>query len=244
MAKIIAYCPIHYGREYLKEAIQSVAPFVERIIMLYTATPSYGFGTNVNCPESETELRAIAEAASDKVEWYNIVVGNEGEHRNYIQHFCEGYDGILAFDADEIFDQTDLPSALDLCTKTDKRYIGFGGYVNFFKSFNYACYDGFTPIRYINLHNNGGQGVVPCKVYHFSCAQSMEIMRYKLLIHGHKSEIREGWLEMFENWKPGDVVEGGLHLVALSLWQATPYDRNMLPEILKQHPYYNLDEIK
>lgn len=243
MAKLLAYCALHYGAEYLREAIQSVAPFVERIIILYSAHPSYGFGTDAICPESEQQLHDLAIAASDKVEWYRIDVGNEGEHRAYILNFSDGYDGILAFDADEIFDPVDLPIALDLCTKTDKRYIGFGGFVNLFKSFNWACHDSFTPIRYINLYNSGGEGVVPCKVYHFSCAQSITIMRYKLAIHGHFNEIREGWLNMYENWKPGDVVEGGTHLVAIDLWTPTKFNKATMPDILKNHKNYNLEEI-
>jgi hypothetical protein len=242
--RIIAYCPLLYGKEYLSYAIKSVEPFVERIIILYTNEPSYGFGTDAICPETETELHDIAIAASPKVEWYKINAGTEGDHRNYILNFADGYDGILAFDADEIFDPIDLSIALDLCTKTDKRYIGFGGFINFWKSFNYACHDSFTPIRYINLHNSGGEGVVPCKVYHFSTAQSEAVMRYKLQVHGHKSEIRDGWLDMYLNWKPGDVVEGGLHLVAESLWSATHFDKNLLPKILHNHPNFNKEVIE
>lgn len=244
MSKILSYCALHYGAEYLKEAIQSVAPFVERIIILYSDKPSYGFGTDAICPETEMQLHDLAISASEKVEWYKIDVGTEGDHRAYILNFADGYDGILAFDADEIFDPVDLPVALDLCTKTDKRYIGFGGFVNFWKSFNYACYDGFTPIRYINLHNSGGEGAVPCRVYHFSCAQSMQVMRYKLAIHGHHDEIRPGWLEMYENWKPGDVVEGGTHLVALGIWLPAWFDREELPELLHNHTNYGKETIE
>jgi hypothetical protein len=235
---------LHYGKEYLKEALQSVAPFVERIIILYTDKPSYGFGTDVICPESEQELYDIAISASDKVEWHKINVGTEGDHRAYIMNFAEGYDGILAIDADEIFDPIDLPIALDLCQKTDKRYIGFGGYINFWRSFNYACYDSFIPIRYINLHNSGGEGVVPCKVYHFSTAQSDVIMKYKLLIHGHFDEIRKNWYEeVYKAWTPENNFSN-LHLVAENLWNATLFDKNLLPEILHSHPNFNLDVIE
>jgi hypothetical protein len=243
-AKLIAYCPCHYGKPFLKEAIQSVEPFVERIIILYSAEPSYGFGTHTHCPDSEQELHDIAVNASPKVEWYKIAVGTEGDHRAYIYNFTDGYDGILAFDADEVFDQNDLPNAIDLAMKSDKRYIGFAGFINFWKSFNWACYDGFTPIRFINLHNPAGEGVVPCKVYHFSTAQDSELIKYKLLVHGHKDEIRTNWFsDIYMKWEPGMEIENGVHLVAFGIWVPIFFDKITLPESLKQHPYYNLDVI-
>lgn len=241
--RILAYIPLHYGAEYLKEAIQSIAPFVDRIVVLYSKTPSYGFGTALSCPENSTQLKKIAKDASHKVEWRSIEVGTEGDHRNYIYKLTNGYDGVLTIDADEVFDPVDLPIAIDLAMKSDKRYIGFAGYINFWKSFNYACYDGFTPIRFTNLHNRAGEGVVPCKVYHFSTAQKQEIMEYKLLVHGHKNEIRPNWFtDVYMAWTP-DNNFGDLHLVAHGIWNATHFDRNTLPEILKNHPNFNKDVI-
>lgn len=241
--KIICYVPLHYGREYLYEAIQSVNDHVDKIVVYYSKNPSFGFGTEIVCPESEEELREIAESASKKIEWCSIKAGSEGNHRSLIYKKAKGYDGVLTIDADEVFDPIDLPLAIDLAMKSDKRYIGFAGYINFWKSFNYACYDGFTPIRFTNLHNESGEGVVPCKVYHFSTAQKMEIMEYKLLIHGHKDEIRHNWLEnIYKPWTP-DNNFGNLHLVAENLWNATFYDKNNLPEILKKHPNFSKDAI-
>lgn len=235
---------VHYGKEYLKEAIQSLAPWVEKIYIFYTASPSFGHGTEIPCPESESELKDIALAASKKVIWYPVAPGNEGAHRGLILQHVAGYDGILTIDSDEVLDQADMPNALDLCFKTDKRYIGFGGYINFWKSFNYACYDGFTPIRFINLHNTGGAGVVPVRVYHFSTAQRDEIMRYKLLVHGHKDEIRPRWYEdIYCKWSPENNF-GDLHLAALGLWNATPFDKTTLPESLKAHENYNKEVIE
>lgn len=243
--RIIAYCPLHYGGEYLDVAIRSVDPFVERIIILYTASPSYGFSTNNKCPESEAELKEIAINASSKVEWVKVAnIGNEGHHRGIIMNYAQEYDGVLAFDADEVFDPIDLPLAIEYCLGQNERYFGFSGYINFWKSFNHACYDGFTPIRFINLRGQGGTGTVNCKVYHFSTAQRMEIMRYKLEIHGHKSEIRPGWLdEVYSAWTAGQNQQD-LHLVAFGIWNAVVFNKATLPEILKDHPNYNKEVIE
>lgn len=243
--RILCYVPLFYGGEYLDAAIKSAEPFCEKIIVLYTSQPSYGYGTNIACPESEPELMNIAYSASKKVEWHNITASGEGHHRGLIFRFADqgGYDGILTFDADEVFG--DLTEWIPKFIESKARNIGFTGYVNFFKSFNDACYDSFAPIRYINLHNKDGQENFPVPVYHFGCAQRMPIMEYKLLIHGHRDEIRNNWLtNIYQRWEPGMEIENGLHLVANGLWpQATFFDKNQLPEILKLHHNFNKDII-
>lgn len=243
--RIISYCACHYGGEYLDAAIRSIAPFVEKIVILYTPEPSYGHGTLLKCPESEIELYNIASAASEKVEWHNITAYNEGHHRGLIYKLAEGYDGILAFDADEVFEPEDVQGFIDHCHASPARYFGVDGYINFWKSFNYACYDGFRPIRYINLHNKEQQDLnAKCRIYHFSTAQRMEIMRYKLAIHGHKDEIRPNWLtHIYEAWVPGMVIDKGLHLVSHDLWNAVPFDKSVMPEILKAHANYDKEVI-
>lgn len=243
--RILCYMPCHYGKHYMAYAIRSVAPFVEKIVILYSSKPTFGRWVDQACPDTEQQLHDIALAASDKVDWRSGYWGSEAEHRNFIFQMTDGYDGVLTIDSDEVFDQCDLPKAIEAGLSSEKRYIGFGGFINFWRSFGYVCYDGFTPIRFINLHGTDeiGCGVVPCRVYHFSTAQPMDIMRYKLAIHGHHDEIRPGWFEMFENWKPGDVVDGGLHLVSLDLWQASPYDRGQLPEILHEHAFFDKEII-
>jgi len=245
MPKVIAYCPLHYGAEYLDAAIRAIAPFVEKIIILYTSQPSYGYGTTMPCPESEAELHNIARTASEKVEWHNVTAYNEGQHRGLIYKFAEGYDGILAFDADEFFEPADVQAFIDYCHASPCRYFGVDGYINFWKSFNYACYDGFRPIRYINLHNKEHQDLnAKCRIYHFSTAQRMEIMRYKLDIHGHKKEIRPNWLgDIYEAWTPGMEIPQGLHLVSLDLWNAVPFDKSVMPEVLKAHPNFGKEVI-
>lgn len=243
--KVLTYCPLHYGVEYLACALQSILEVSDKIVILYSPLPSYGHGTDIQCPETEDELMKIAtEVCGEKLVWHNQQFGNEGEHRGFIYQLAEGYDLVLAIDADEIFHEDELKVALQMAYKGDKRYYGIGGYLNFWRSFSWVCIDGFTPVRITNLHNESGEGVVPCTVYHFSCAQREEIMRYKLLIHGHKDEIRPGWFrDIYLKWTPGKVVEHGLHLVAHNIWNATPFDKELLPECLKLHENYNKELI-
>jgi hypothetical protein len=233
-AKVIAVVALHYGAEYLEAAIKAIEPFVEKIIILYSEAPSYGFTTYLECPESREELRYLCFNTSKKIEWYDIISSAENHHRGFIYRYAEGFDGILTFDADEVFEPADVQGFIDYCNGSDKRYFGVDGYVNFWKSFNHACYDGFRPIRYVNLHNKDGEDLnAKCRIYHFSTAQKMEIMRYKLEIHGHKREIKKNWLrDIYESW-PKDQ---SLHLVSNDIWlQAVPFDKNGLPQLLKDH---------
>lgn len=240
--KIIGYCPLYYGKEYLRVALESVVNHVDKFVVLYTENPSYGHGTNLPCPDSEQELLQIAqEVMGDKLIWVKGSWGQEGAHRGEIYRYSHGYDGILAIDADEVYCQNDLPIAIEKAMQSPRHHVGFGGYINFWRSFNHACYDGFTPIRFYNLHRDRDNtyDVVPCKVYHFSCAQSRQIMDFKYQIHGHKDELRTDWLNsIFYGDQMIDV-----HPTSFGLWNATQFDKTALPESLKKHAYYNLDRI-
>lgn len=249
MAKILAYCPLHYGAEYLDAAIRSIAPFVDKIVILYSPEPSYGFGTVHRCPESREQLFDIACNAIDKynvpekLQWVDMRADHEGDHRGLIYGYSEGYDGILAFDADEVFEPADVEGFINQGLDSEYRFIGVEGYINFWKSFNWVCYDGFTPIRFYNLKAAGGKDTAKCRIYHFSTAQSFQMMDYKLKIHGHKNEIRPEWLHTtYKLWTPQNNY-GDLHLVAYGLWHPVQFDKTTLPEILKQHPNYNKEEI-
>lgn len=239
--KILGYMPLHYGKDYLRESLESVRDHVDQFVVLYTDIPSYGFGTSMKCPDSEAEMRAIAEEVlGDKLIWVKGGWGQEGAHRGEILRYSGGFDGILAIDSDEVYCQTTLPIAIEKSMTSGKMYNGFGGYINFWRSFNHACYDGFTPIRFTNLYGEReGYAVVPCTVYHFSTAQRREVMEYKLDIHGHKNEIRNNWLQEIYY---SDVMED-LHLTSFGLWNATEFPKDTLPQSLKDHPYYNLDRI-
>jgi len=238
--RAIAYIALHYGAQYLKEAIQSIAPFVEKIIVFYTEKPSYGFGTEKPCPESEEQLKEIALSASNKVMWAKGEWGQEGAHRHEIFKYAGGYEVIIAFDADEVFEQEDLPKAIEFVANGQYRNYGVNGYINFWKTFDWEVKDFFRPIRFINLKRTDGEGVVDQTIYHFSCCQSDEIMDYKYCVHGHKNEIDSNWLqEKYYAWTPENPVRF-LHPTSGQIWgDALAYDKTQLPESLKNHPNYN-----
>lgn len=241
MSKVLGYMPLHYGADYLRESLLSVIDLCDVFVILHTPIPSYGFGTNVVCPETEEELRAIAQdVCGNKLVWSSKKYGSEGEHRKAIYGFTRGFDLLLAVDADEVFDTEQLRKGLEIAAVGVHRNYGINGYINLWRSFNHACYDGFLPIRVINLKNKHTEmSSLDVTIWHFSCCQSKKIMDYKYLIHGHKDEIRSNWLQDFYySDRMNDV-----HPVAIGLWNAKEYNKELMPSYLKEHPYFNLERV-
>ena len=234
--------PLAYGKEYLRESLMSVRDHVEKFVVLYTPKGSQGRHSAEPFPDNRDELFDICMSVlGGKLIWNEAEYGNEGAHRSDIYRFSTGYDLILTLDSDEIMEEKDIPNALKLAYESDKRYMGIAGFINFWRSFNHVCLDGFRPIRIINLRMESGQGEVPLRIYHFSTAQSERIVRYKWAVSGHADELRKDWLEKYINWTGPEV--GDLHPTSIGLWNTIPFDKTTLPEILKHHPNYNLEKI-
>jgi hypothetical protein len=239
--KVIGYTPLHYGKEYLRESLMSVIDVVDKFVVLYSPTPSHGSNTEAKCPDSEEELRAIAEdVCGDKLVWHNKGYHNEGKQRGEIFKFADGYDLLVTVDSDEIMDTNDLKKALDIAYKGVHRNYGINGYINLWRNFKTQCKDGFQPVRVINLNNqHKEQSTLNIKIWHFGCCQGRATMDYKYLIHGHKNELRANWLKDFYY---SDRMND-LHPVAHDLWNAVEYDKDKMPSYLKEHPYFNLDRV-
>lgn len=240
--KILGFMTLYYGAEYLEASLLSVKEHVDKMVISYTGKPSHGINHNEPCPDTEIELYEIAyKALGDKLIWlpYREGFANESAHRDTRYKHSAGYDCILTIDSDEVM--VGIPEAIRYAMSGTAQYYGIKGYVNFFRSFSWACYDLFRPIRIENLlYKNGKQDTeCPLTVYHFSTALSEKYMRFKYKTFGHASEIKPNYLdEVFYKWSPENNFPD-LHCVSIGLWNATPFDKNILPEYLKTHPNFN-----
>jgi len=245
--KTLGFMTIHYGVEYLKESLLSVVDHVDEMVIAYSKNPSHGHGTKHACPDSEEDIIKIcADVLGDKLIWRRSEFYScEADHRAVRYKHSDGYDLILTIDADEVFKEFDIQNALTFAYNNKERYYGINGYVNFWRSFNFACYDGFRPIRIENLNNaNQLQNInCPLTIYHFSTCQSEAIMRYKYKIFGHASEVRPSWLDgIYYAWSPDNQIQD-IHCVAFGLWNAVTFDRQTLPSYLKTHVNFNKELI-
>jgi len=241
--KVMAYYPVHYGAEYFDVSIKSINDRVDKILVLYTPNPSYGHGTDKKCPETENELKEIAFSASNKIEWIKIEANNEGNHRSIAFNNAKDYDIMLTLDTDEVWNPESLDSSIKQAYDGEAWRRNISGFIHFWRSFNWVCRDGFQPARIFNLRRNNNQEVsLDGTIYHFGYAQSNKIMDYKFDIHGHKNEIKEGWLEnTYYKW---NSETKDLHPTCGVWGQATPFDKNVLPQFLKDHPNFNKEIIE
>lgn len=233
--KIIASYILHYGKEWLYWSMRSVAPFVDKIRVFYTPKPSHGHGTELACPDSENELFYIA--GEFGAVWHKGTYMHEGEHRDFAIKACvdAGADLILVVDADEIWDPDVLSNALTQACEGNA-YAWRVHASHFWRSVNWICYDEAMPVRIIKPSGHGEGYVIGPGFWHFGYAQSPELMRYKMSIHGHKNELRPGWFEeKFLGWKPG---MGDVHPTNRDFWNSEPFDRQKLVDLIGDHPYY------
>jgi len=249
MTKIVACYCLHYGIEWLKWSMRSVEPFVDEIRVYYTPKPSHGYSSNLLCPDSRDELKAIADEFG--VIWHDGLYEREGQHRDFAYDDCikNGADTILVVDADELWKPEDIRTALE--------YVSVGhqsGYpdhrrwrvnmIHFWKSLNWVCRDNMWPERIIiPSSGNAVEGYIPQHIaqpLHMGYAISDELMRYKISIHGHKAEFRPNWFEeKFLNWNGvGDV-----HPTCVDTWTPEPFHKNSIYDLVHDHPYFQLESL-
>lgn len=241
--KTLAYYALHYGTEYLEYSLESIYPYVDHIVILYTPTPSYGYQTDLINPDSEASLKACCERFKDKIEWKQVWASTEGQHRKIIENYAERaeYDIVLAVDADEVWDGHSLAQAIEQVKNSPQKFYRVP-FIHLWKDFNHVCTDPAQPMRFIKMNGSeaAGDGYIQCDkpVYHFGYAISDELMQYKWGIHGHKAELRSGWMDTV--WKTGGhLEEPSVHPAnGQTFWIAEKYDKEQLPKLIRKHPRY------
>ncbi len=249
--KNIAFFAAHYGREFLAWSIRSIQDHVDEIHVIYTPTPSFGYQTSLQCPETEEELKKEAHRFLNKpIFWHRGTWRTEGEHRGAIRPIARdrGADLILVVDADEIWDPDTLGEAIEGARQrgAENTLVGF---CHLWRSFHWICNDGAMPVRIIQPGATGTGGLPSQKfpVFHFGYAQTPGIVSYKQDIHGHKGEWRADWFQKkFMAWSP-DNPFGDVHPTNVDFWtptKTTPDVHAKLKELAGDHPWFEEDMIK
>jgi hypothetical protein len=246
--KIIAYTALRYGRDYYDAAIRSVIDAVDEYHVLYAVTPSHGHWSDVLCPETEDELRAIAEhRAGSKLHWHRGEWAYEGQQRDSIHQYAPDADVILVLDADEVWPEGLIEFYHNL--------IYFGGetvrqyrvpMIHYWRSMSHCVlHDPAYPVRIINTRIGYGEATLPTtlRINHFGYAQRPEIVEYKWRIHGHLNELRRDvdWFnDVFMANRQFDT-----HPVGSEYWNPEPVNPlDYLPAWMAEHPYYGREVIE
>ena len=243
--RVAGFCCLHYGRDYLKWAIMSVIDSVDEMHCIYSPVPSHGANSGLTCPETREELLSQAqEAAGNKLVWTEREFGDEVQHRDHIWEITDA-PITLVVDADEVY-----PDGLadELIEVSEKEGLGRlrVPFVHFYRSFHWAIlHDPAYPVRLYNLpkietdegewHQRGSQHIA-----HFGAALPVDVMRYKLSIHGHINELRPEYLD--DIYIPNRRTD--CHCVGSIYWNAERVDpSHYVPAWMSNHPYWNLEVI-
>lgn len=240
---IVGYTMLHYGKDYLAYALQSLRDYVDKHVILYSPTPTFGSHTDLPCPDSRDELYAIAkDVLGNKLAWF------EGYRQNYevVANLYLKAKLIMEVDADEVWTPGLVASVL---RRYHDRGIAQGSYrmpmIHHWRSFGYVCKDGLWPTR---MHVVG-QETIPtmwpyggAPVHHFGYARAVSDTHYKIETSAHRGEWRDGWFDnVFLNF-PARLTD--LHPVVKDMWNAEHYDRSKLPDFMKSHPWFNAEVIQ
>jgi len=246
---IHSYTVLHYGASYLPYALRSVYDYVDRLHVIYTPTPSHGTLTDAAPPDSRDELLTAAYTYNPghKIDWYDIEhITQEGPQRDMAVRICKdaGADMILVVDCDEVWTADTLRAALAHAWQANIVRDWLINFTHFWRSFDYVCKDNNWPVRIIDLRHDTGVGYIPVElgdIYHFGYAVTNDIMEYKWQIHGHKAEMRPDWWGKWDAWPPAEDCHPTNDN---NWWMPQPFDKSQLPELMRQHPFYEMDRIE
>jgi hypothetical protein len=197
---------------------------------------------------------AFAYDPDDKVRWYDMLgVSHEGPQRDMALKTVQaaGAELVVVVDCDEIWPQNALALFLaEVWEKGDARN-NLVNMIHFWRSFDWACYDEGWPVRIIDLRYSDGTHYLPAqagRVFHFGYAVTDKVMQYKWQIHGHKNEMRPGWLaDIWPVWPPPDNCHptNGRNEAGEPFWTPKPFDKmKLLPEFMRAHPFWGLEKIE
>lgn len=245
MTKIVGYVALLYGREFLHSAIRSVIDSVDEMYIIYDATEhgSHGTQTQYPCPDKRHELIEIAwDACKGKMHWQQDAFVHEGHQRMSIHRYAPDADAILVVDSDEIYEDGLADEAIEFAlTKTQARTVRIP-FQHQWRSFHRGfLHDPAYPHRVIVPKRQEADDTMHTdkRVWHFGYSIRPELVQWKWLIHGHRSELRPHWFrDVFMTNRQYDC-----HPCGNDSWNAEDIDQVKLPSVLKDHPYKDLSVI-
>ena len=249
--KTIAYTALHYGKDYLGYAIRSVIDAVDEYWVLYTPVGSHGSRTSVPCPDTQAELLDIAyDAAGSKLHWVESTLWTwEGQQRDAINLLVPDTDVILVVDADEVWSEGLAQASIighEWARAHHVRRLRLP-IIHYWRSF-YRCvlHDPAFPERVIYPQMSGDTITASTSLvlHHFGYAQRPEIVEYKQLTHGHRSEWRRDCDWFHDRFMAN--AQRDCHPVGSQYWNPETVDPFALglPEFMRAHPYAGMEVIE
>lgn len=252
MPRVVGQVIAFYGKDHIGYALRAIAPFCDEVFVFLTDQPSHGTTTNLVCPDSPKEMmEAICGAGiGNKLRVIRGRWNNEGEHRNEILKYVQDGDLIVIADADEIHVAEQLERNIQYMQANDFERMKVR-MTTLWRSFGWYCTDPMMQDRLIKVGATSGVCYAPfselperADVFHAGYARMPNDVEFKQKIHGHVLEWRQGWFEQkFLGWRPNNGVTD-LHPTCVDFWTAQPFNKELLPAGLKNHPFYQMEVIE
>jgi hypothetical protein len=242
--KAVGYVCLHYGKDYLEYSLRSVYSEFEHIFVLYTPNPSHGHKSRLTCPDTEQELMDICAKVDvdNKISWRVGHWTQENHQRDYAYELAKTYgaDILGLIDFDEVW-KTEVLRDLIKETYEKKASKCLVWMKHLWRSFDHICEDAMRQERLYYLGKDKQDLIYASQtepqVWHFGYARMPIDVEYKMSIHGHKSELLANW---YHNKFLRYPFEEDSHPTRGANWIPTKFDKTLLPDIMKEHPYYNL----
>lgn len=249
--KVHSLTILHYGKDYLSVALKSAYSNMDRQFIFYTPHASHGHRSDAPPIESKQELiDSLADYPKSKLIWEDTdQFWHEGQQRDYaLSVASHEADLVLVQDYDEIWFPHVLNDVLEHVWRENKARRWLLNFRHLWRSFNYIIEDDAWPVRVIDTRHADGIAYIPRELtaYHFGYAVTDAVMRYKWQCHGHKDELRPDWFtEKWQAWPPVEDCHptNGRKENGEGWWNPKPFDKWMLPSVMCDHPFFNLERI-
>ncbi len=149
--EFVAHYVIHTHDFFLEDSIESVAPFVDKILIARTTTP--WFGPAADPGETDKVLREIKADYGEQVEIYEKAFPDEHTQRNFLARLSEerGHRGAFLVDADEVFTGQAFPLLYRYIEQQNPPALGVP-YLTFIKDASFCVAPPYElGLFYINL---------------------------------------------------------------------------------------------
>ena len=241
---IVAFTRLHYGQDYLASVIRSALPFVDKYVILYSPSATFGRTPEIPCPDDRERLLEIArETAGHKLDWHDDKTPEAG---NAISLYADTTLA-LELDADEVIHPWLMESIME--NYRDGNLTNWNYRLPFWhhwRSFRYVCEDSGWPARLYLPQQPKSDPVFfpdpPARIHHFGYARTTADTRYKWECSMHYPELRPEWWSDIWGKFPERLTD--LHPVSRDFWNARELDPTCLPDVLRDHPYSDKEVIE
>lgn len=242
---IAANYTLFYGEEFIEYSVKSIYDHVDKIYMS-VGEMSWKNHHGKRFEPIDNLLEKVYEIPDPdkKIEIFTGIWDGDTEQRNFLLDKCIGnYDYAMLIDSDEVWEKREIEGLKGVAEefKEDPQIKVIAvDIIQYYKSlyWGHKC----TNIRGVNyLYKADGTihhewirhpGTVPthkCSAYyhHYGYAYPMDIIKKKVKMWGHSSEVDEKWFKTYKDWTP-------YHGQALSptgdLWEPM-IERELIPEM-------------